>query len=334
VKTTPALADGPNAPGALVAPRTMSERAKKPAAATGRDKEAQALSAKIQQLVDDYEIEGQDSVSPKLMGLLDAVEELVPQLNEAICTDHVTLKVSTKLGVASHLLLMQSQEALMKFQKKSLKKDDKDERMKQICTRYVVDDDGTLKEFIDLPKRRGPRKSTARKAKQPESTDYKKNKLERELNELIEDIGLDNDDNYMMIDVTYAVAAVAQTGAKTLKDSLNNFQYLIDDAQTCYDEALNSLRVAKKNFNSSYLSKNNLEDLPDSEEATYDAYLNEQAKAVKSQSKNFKDWKKSLNDAQKSFTETENELKKKLEAFKTKRVEWQKLVQPIAYDEA
>ena len=78
---------------------------------------------------------------------------------------------------------------------KVLKKDDKDERMKQICTRYVVDDDGTLKEFIDLPKRRGPRKSTARKAKQPESTDYKKNKLERELNELIEDIGLDNDDN-------------------------------------------------------------------------------------------------------------------------------------------
>lgn len=57
----------------------------------------------------------------------------------------------------------------------------------------------------DLPKRRGSRKSTIK----PTSTSNasKKKRLERELDLLIEDIGLDNDDNYMMIDVTYEVAA-------------------------------------------------------------------------------------------------------------------------------
>ena len=108
--------------------------------------------------------------------------------------------------------------------------------------------------------------------------DYKKKKLERELNELIGDIGLDNEDNYMMIDTDYEIASIAKSGAKTLKDRVNNFQYQVEDAQTCYDEALSSLRQAKRKFNSSYLNRNNLEELPDSEEATYNDYLNEQAK--------------------------------------------------------
>ena len=91
-KTTPALPDGPNAPSALQAPRTMSEGAKKE---TGRDKKKKELSAQIQQLVNGYKAGGQDSHSPKLMGLLDAVDEIVAQLNGAINVDHMTKDVST-----------------------------------------------------------------------------------------------------------------------------------------------------------------------------------------------------------------------------------------------
>ena len=84
---------------------------------------------------------------------------------------------------------------------------------------------------------------------------------------------------------------------------INNFQYQIDDGQTGYDESLKSLKAAKRTFDTSYLKANKLEELPDREEASYKAYLNEQAKAVKREKKSFDDWKKALENAQKSFTE-------------------------------
>merc|ERR1719421_176530 len=94
--------------------------------------------------------------------------------------------------------------------------DELHERMKQICTSCKIDDDGILREFTHLPTTRGPRKSTAGQPKKPESADYKKKKLERELNELVEDIGLDINENYMMIDITYEIEPEEDRQAKTL----------------------------------------------------------------------------------------------------------------------
>ena len=207
-------------------------------------------------------------------------------------------------------------------------------------TRLALSED--MAEFVEVnkarmqglvDKKRKPVASKPVSSAKSSTIDYKKKKLERELNELIRDIGLDNEDNYMMIDTKHEIAPIAKSGAKTLKDRVNNFQYQVEDAQTCYDEALSSLRQTRKKFNSSYLNRNNLEELPDSEEPTYNDYLTEQAKSVKTQSKNFQSWKQSLANAKASLEETEAELKEKLKTFEEKRVEWQQLVQPVAWDE-
>ena len=68
--------------------------------------------------------------------------------------------------------------------------------------------------------------------------------------------------------------------AKGKKDLADN-EPVVENAKTRYDEALSSLRQAKKKFNTSYLNRNSLEELPDSEEPTYNDYSNEQKQAVK-----------------------------------------------------
>ena len=288
------------------------------------------LLGQLEETYESYQISGSDKNTAKNMALLRMVQKLSLDELAAPNNSQLTDKYLNEIEKTA-FALDQFSIAMRKLSHAS---------NKTSPTRLALSED--MAEFVEInkarmqglvAKKRKPVASKPVSTAKSSTIDYKKKKLERELNELIRDIGLDNEDNYMMIDTKHEIAPIAKSGAKTLKDRVNNFQYQVEDAQTCYDDALGSLRQAKKKFNSSYLNRNNLEELPDSEEPTYNDYLTEQAKSVKTQSKNFQAWKQSLANAQVSVEETEAELKEKLKTFEEKRVEWQQLDQPVAWDE-
>lgn len=142
-KTTPAKKGGPHDP-------LLRKHARRFPVInmSNRNKHTTALSEQIQALVNGYDVttldsdgkakKSSDKYSPKLTGLLDAVEKLVPKINARLAIDNTTLTISTELGILSHTLGNESKKALMKYQQKLCKgNDEKKKRLEAVSTSNI-----------------------------------------------------------------------------------------------------------------------------------------------------------------------------------------------------
>jgi len=295
-----------------------------------RQAAAEELAAKIKRRVTSAKaaIEGGDTSVPMLMGICQALNDVVPMLVKELQIDHSTAKLARELSVCSHVLLTASREAAVKFQKKELKKGRTTEEvhadtlMKQLCTHYEALD-GTITSTVEFPA------VTTKKGKKRPSTvggGQTKEYLEKKIRLQMEDIGFGlggGTKDYSEInydDYTTLVGNSYIEDPKNLIEDLTSLKHAINEATDELPKTLSALKQAKRAFDASYEAEHG--EIPDDSEDTHKEYEKKKKAAVKAQTTKHTGWKKALDDAKQSYAEKEDKIKQKVATLKGLVEQW------------
>ena len=292
-----------------------------------RKEHAEELCSRIEEVVNEYDIDGSDVALPKVMGLLLANQKLISSLLPKINKSHITQRLVNELFLGSMEIEHAAKYMLQKYllEKCSYTSDER-KKLLVDCTKSY--------KMLPLAANTGPSESMPSYENQlkADGTVEKRTsslkRLETKLRKLGVEIGFPLESvayDYSLINTEYEVQGVQNNKAIGLIEKLNHQRYLTGIA---HGELADAKRVYKEKtdaFKKQYLRENmSLEFLPDEDDDCYEAYRAQLKKSngYKAATRKLKQWKTMEGGRVAELKKIKGALDEKVTTFRELVLEW------------
>jgi len=233
------------APGTMAATQTTPRR--KTLDLNLRDKASKALQQAIEQQVNDFSLEGAkvgDQHLPKLLALLNAANNIIPDLWRKINNSHITNSLVHEMFLTSMRIENEAKQALLvSIAAKEKDPEEKVNLFTLVKTYSITSENATTRydKYIE-------------RAQKVPAVSISLKKVERQCNQLITEIGLPEaiDNRYDLVNTDFEPEAILNKDATSLRGKINHALFAKQSLMQSQETCKRGLKIKKETFDQEY----------------------------------------------------------------------------------